>query len=133
MPLRMAKYATFLLNMLETPSFWAWAIIRNHFQQPQTHQKVKNGMQGVQNHFKEVISNFESDDLLNVVLDPLNLILDLQVGLRLLKMVSNDCPCPKTWGFQHVQKKSYTFGHPERHDFSNIFEKGGGGHYVRIF
>ena len=38
--------------------------------------KVKNAMEGVQNHFKEGISNFESDDLLNVVLDPLNLILE---------------------------------------------------------
>ena len=33
------------------------------------------------------------------VLQPLDPVHDLQVGLRLLKMVPNDCPCPKTWGF----------------------------------
>ena len=50
MPLRMAKYATFLLNMLETPGFWALAITC----------KVQNEMQGLQKHFEEVISIFES-------------------------------------------------------------------------
>ena len=68
-----------------------------------------------------VVSNFESDDLLKVVLDPLHLILNLQVGLRLFKIVPNDCSCPKTWGFLHVQKQSYIFGYPERHDFSDFF------------
>ena len=33
------------------------------------------------------------------LLQPLHLVLDLQVGVRLLKMVPNDFPWPKTWGF----------------------------------
>ena len=31
------------------------------------------------------------------LLQPLHPVLDLQVGLRLLKMVPNDFPWPKTW------------------------------------
>ena len=49
--------------MLETPCFWAWAIIWNHFQKFQ----------------------------------PLHPFLDIQVGLRLLKMAPNDFPLSKTW------------------------------------
>jgi len=35
--------------------------------------------------------------LLEVVLGLLQSVLDLQVNMRPLKMVSNDCPRPKTW------------------------------------
>ena len=31
-------------------------------------------------------------------------VLVLQVNLSPLKIISNDCPCPKTWGFQHVSE-----------------------------
>ena len=55
--------------------------------------------------------------LLEVILDPLqplHPILDCQVDLRLLKMVPNDSPSPKTWGLTpepwpwHIQKLSYS-------------------------
>ena len=32
------------------------------------------------------------------LLQPLHLVLDLQIDLRLTKMVPNDSPYPKTWG-----------------------------------
>ena len=32
------------------------------------------------------------------VLRPLHTVLGLQVDLRLLKLIPNDSPCPKTWG-----------------------------------
>ena len=44
--------------------------------------------------FRAKVRNF----LLEVVLDHLHPILDLQVDLRLLKMVPNDSPWPKTLG-----------------------------------
>ena len=34
-------------------------------------------------------------------------VLDLKVGLRVLKMVPNDCPCPKAWVSIMFQKQSY--------------------------
>ena len=61
--------------------------------------------------------------LLEVVLgllQPLHPVLDLQMGLSLLKVVPNDCPCPKTWGL-YIYLACYIFGHRERHDFSDIF------------
>ena len=43
----------------------------------------------------------EAELLLKVLLDllqPVQPVLDLQVNLRLLEMVPNDSPYPKTWG-----------------------------------
>ena len=50
--------------MLETPGFWAWAIILNHFQKSQTHLKVKNRLEGLEeakDDFKEWNCKFCSD------------------------------------------------------------------------
>ena len=61
--------------------------------------------------------------LLEVVLgllQPLHPVLDLQMGLSLLKVVPNDCPRPKNWGL-YIYLAYYIFGHRERHDFSEIF------------
>ena len=41
-----------------------------------------------------------------VILDPLQsvqAVLDLQVNLRVLKMVPNDSPYPKTWGLKKIR------------------------------
>ena len=45
---------------------------------------------------KVTISLLEVEVVLGL-LQPLHLVIDLQVGLRLLKMVPNDFPWPKTW------------------------------------
>ena len=74
-----------------------------------------------QNHvfsmFRSWITPQVKLSLLEVILDPLqplHPILDCQVDLRLLKMVPNDSPSPKTWGLTpepwpwHIQKLSYS-------------------------
>ena len=62
-------------NFSSGQAFWCQAIcfceqeiISNHFQRPQVDLKVKNGMQEVQNHFKEEISNFASGRARDLVL-----------------------------------------------------------------
>jgi len=53
-----------------------------------------------QNHFSRRLRTKVTVSLLEVVLgllQPLHPVLDLQVGLRLLKMAPNDFPWPKTW------------------------------------
>ena len=52
-------------------------------------------------------------------LQPLHPVLDLQVVLRLLKMVPKLLPMPKNMGFLACFRN--IFGHPERHDFPDFF------------
>ena len=58
---------------------------------------------GVQ-HLNQVSSMFRTKVIISLhedvlgLLQPLHLVLDLQIDLRLTKMVPNDSPYPKTWG-----------------------------------
>ena len=70
------------------------------------------------NHSPGMLRTKVTISLLEVViglLQPLDPVLDLQIDLRLLKMVPNDSPYPKTLGFtpksslKHVQNQSYNF------------------------
>ena len=45
------------------------------------------------------------EDVLDL-LQPVQAVLDLQVNLRVLKMVPNDFPYPKTWGLKKIQVSS---------------------------
>ena len=53
---------------------------------------------------KKQVSRMLLTELLHEVLldllQPVQLVLDLQVNLRLLEMVPNDSPYPKTWGLK---------------------------------
>ena len=55
------------------------------------------------------LAYLEVELLLEVLLDllqPVQAVLRLQVNLRLLEMVSNDSPYPKTWGLKKIQVPS---------------------------
>ena len=72
-------------------------------------------------HLSQVSSMFWNKVIISLhedVLDlqrPLHLVLDLQIELRLTKMVPHDSPCQKTWGLtpksslQHVQNQINNF------------------------
>ena len=81
--------------------FWKWFQMISHGQKHGSRSQIQ-----VSRRLRtEVIVS-----LLDVVLgllQPLHPVHDLQVGLRLLKMVPNDCPCPKTWVSSMFQKQIY--------------------------
>ena len=55
-----------------------------------------------QNHVSSMLRSWVRISLLEVLRDflqPLHPVQGLQVNLRPLKIISNDCPCPKTWAW----------------------------------
>ena len=69
--------------------FWKWSQMVPHTPKPWSRH---------QNQVSSYLQTKVMATLLyKVVLDLLQPFLDLQVNLRVLKMVPNDSPCPKTW------------------------------------
>ena len=112
----LASYSSFnlFLTFRWVWDFWKWFQTISH--------GPKHGLRSPNQVSRRLRTKF-TVSLLEVVLgllQPLHPILDLQMGLSLLKVVPNDCPCPKTWGL-YIYLACYIFGHRERHDFSDIF------------
>ena len=67
-------------------------------------QMIRHTPKQVVWHLNQVSSMFRTKVIISLhedvlgLLQPLHLVLDLQIDLRLTKMVPNDSPCQKTWG-----------------------------------
>ena len=64
---------------------------------PHTQKNVVRHQNQVSNIITSKVRIFHLEVVLDL-LQPLHLILDLQVNLGVLKIVPNDSPYPKTWG-----------------------------------